>query len=438
MSVVKMVVSAMTDVGRSRTTNEDAFAITDLASGKTLEAAGTDTAIDIQERGVLLALSDGMGGAQAGEVASALVLESLQRAMARDARGAIHEQLESAVQRANRNVFEEAKTENKHGMGATLTALFVHGDEAYIAEVGDSRAYLLRKGRLRQITRDQSLVQMLVDQGVMSPEEARSSPSKNVILQAMGLRRDVRVAIARLRLRRGDRFVLCSDGVSNPVSDAELQQIVTQSDPRAACQTMIALANERGGEDNQTAIVADLTGEGLPLPDEFETVTETYEVLKTFEPLHRGKAITADVAEAAAKAVRARSSSKGPPIDTKPTAKVEKAATEPAPATDAGVRRTGEVVQPAAESGPATDDGAPAELARARAEPAAPSAGSPAEVRAEPAPPGDAPAAEAEPVRPPRARSSTLPPAPASSRALVIAIAVGAVIVALVLIALLR
>jgi len=438
MSVVKMVVSAMTDVGRSRTTNEDAFAITDLASGKTLEAAGTDTAIDIQERGVLLALSDGMGGAQAGEVASALVLESLQRAMARDARGAIHEQLESAVQRANRNVFEEAKTENKHGMGATLTALFVHGDEAYIAEVGDSRAYLLRKGRLRQITRDQSLVQMLVDQGVMSPEEARSSPSKNVILQAMGLRRDVRVAIARLRLRRGDRFVLCSDGVSNPVSDAELQQIVTQSDPRAACQTMIALANERGGEDNQTAIVADLTGEGLPLPDEFETVTETYEVLKTFEPLHRGKAITADVAEAAAKAVRARSSSKGPPLDAKPTARVEKADTEPAPASDAGVQRTAELA------------GGQAEAVRATIEPAAPSAappsaalslpsvaGSPAAVSDELSQPATSePATES--ARPPRARSSTLPPAPASSRALVIAIGVVAVIVALVLIALLR
>jgi serine/threonine protein phosphatase PrpC len=309
-----MIVSAMTDVGRSRTTNEDAFSVTDLESGTTIEATGTDYTIDIQERGVLLALSDGMGGAQAGEVASALVLDSLQRALSRDARGAIHEQLESAVQRANRNVFEEAKQENKHGMGATLTALFVRGDEAYIAEVGDSRAYLLRKGRLRQITRDQSLVQMLVDQGVMTADEARNSPSKNVILQAMGLRRDVRVAIARLRLRRGDRFVVCSDGVSNPVSDQELQQIVTQSDPRAACQTMIALANERGGDDNQTAIVADLTGDDLPLPDEFETVTETYEVLSAFDPTYRGKAITPGVAQAAANAVRARSGSKQTPV----------------------------------------------------------------------------------------------------------------------------
>jgi serine/threonine protein phosphatase PrpC len=309
---VKMIVSAMTDVGRARTTNEDAFAIKDLASGKTIEELGKDHALEIQERGVLLALSDGMGGAEAGEVASALVLESLQKALEHADRGAIHEQLEGAVQRANRNVFFEAKSSDRHGMGATLVALFVRGDEAYVAEVGDSRGYLLRKGRLRQITRDQSLVQLLVDQGAMSPEEARSSPSKNVILQAMGLAKDVRVAIARLRLRRGDRFLMCSDGITNPISDAELQQILTESDPRAACETMIALANERGGDDNQTAIVADVDGDGLPAPDEFETVTETYEVLKRYDATYKGKAVTPEIAEGVAKVVRARAATKSP------------------------------------------------------------------------------------------------------------------------------
>jgi serine/threonine protein phosphatase PrpC len=284
-----MIVSAMTDVGRARTTNEDAFSITDLASGTTLEATGTEYAIDIQDRGVLLALSDGMGGAQAGEIASALVLDSLQRAMSRDARGAIHEQLESAVQRANRNVFEEAKSENKHGMGATLTALFVRGDEAYIAEVGDSRGYLLRNGRLRQVTRDQSMVQMLVDQGVMSKEDARRAPGKNVILQAVGLAPDVRVAIGKLELRRGDRLLLCSDGVTNQINDDELREILTRSEPRAACETMIALANDRGGEDNETVIVADVLGEELPEVDEYETVTSTFEILQAFEARPSGK-----------------------------------------------------------------------------------------------------------------------------------------------------
>ena len=283
MLAVKMLVSAVTDVGRTRHNNEDAFTIRDLASGRRLEQSVADEAIDVLERGVLLALSDGMGGAQAGEVASALVLESLHAALADETKDPIHDQLEEAVKRANQKVFEAARTENRKGMAATLTAMFVRGDEAYIAEVGDSRAYLLRTGRLRQITRDQSLVQLLVDQGVMSAEEARTSSSKNVILQAVGLSDKVRVAIARLRLRRGDRVLLCSDGVSNAITDPELLQIVMQSNPRQACETMIALANDRGGNDNQTAIVADLDGEGLPLPDEFESVTSTYEVLQAYE-----------------------------------------------------------------------------------------------------------------------------------------------------------
>jgi serine/threonine protein phosphatase PrpC len=293
MPDTRMIVSALSDVGRARRTNEDAFAVTDLASGQRIEVRGADKAVDVEERGVLLALSDGMGGHQAGEVASALVLDSLQDALQADTRGAIHEQLEEAVQRANRSVMTAAQQGNRHGMGATLTAVFVRGSEAYIAEIGDSRAYLLRQGRLRQITRDQSLVQLLVDHGVLSIEEARKSPSKNVILQAVGLAEDVRVAIARLELRRGDRFLLCSDGVSNAVSDDELKQILTGSEPRAACDTMIALANDRGGLDNQTAIVADLTGEGLDPPDEFETVTSTYEVLKAYEATVSGKPLTA-------------------------------------------------------------------------------------------------------------------------------------------------
>jgi serine/threonine protein phosphatase PrpC len=241
-----------------------------------------------------------MGGHQAGEVASALVLESLQAALQDHAKGAIHEQLEEAVHRANASVLTAARDRDHHGMGATMSAVFVRGGEAYIAEVGDSRAYLLRRGRLRQITRDQSLVQLLVDHGVMSAEEARKAPGKNVILQAMGLAPDVRVAIGRVELRHGDRFLLCSDGVTNAVTDEELREIMTGSVPRAACETMIALANDRGGDDNETAIVADLGGDGLEPPDEFETITSTYEQLQAYEATVGGKVVTAEGAQAAA------------------------------------------------------------------------------------------------------------------------------------------
>jgi PPM family protein phosphatase len=357
MPEVKMLVSALTDVGRARTTNEDAFAVTDLASGEQIEAAGADHAIDVRERGVLLALSDGMGGHQAGEVASALVLESLGAALQDDSKGAIHEQLEEAVQRANRSVLSAAKSGNRRGMGATLTAVFVRGGEAYIAEVGDSRGYLLRNGRLRQITRDQSLVQLMVDHGVLSAEEARRSPSRNVILQAVGLADDVRVAIARLELRRGDRFLLCSDGVTNAVSDEELRQILTGSDPRAACETMIGLANDRGGDDNETAIVADLHGEGLDPPDEFETVTSTYEVLKAYEATIGGKPVTATHARLAAASVGARPEPAPPApapgvlesLPDLPTDDAE-AAAAPAPAAPSG---------PAAAPTPRPADAAP-------------------------------------------------------------------------------
>jgi PPM family protein phosphatase len=280
---VKVLVCAKTDVGRARSTNEDACSITELATGTEVDALGRDATVDIGLKGVLLALSDGMGGHQAGEVASALVLESLGSELSQDGKGPIHRQLEDAVHRANRKVHEAAKSADRHGMGATLTAVFIRGTEAYIAEVGDSRGYLLRNGRLRQVTRDQSMVQLLVDQGVISPQDARRAPGKNVILQAVGLAPDVRVAIGKLELRRGDRLMLCSDGVSNQITDDELLQIMTDSPPREACETMIALANERGGEDNETVIVADILGEDLNEPMEFETVTSTFEVMQAFD-----------------------------------------------------------------------------------------------------------------------------------------------------------
>jgi serine/threonine protein phosphatase PrpC len=286
---VKVLVCAKTDVGRARQTNEDACSVTELETGTLIDAEGEDRTVELGQKGILLAVSDGMGGHQAGEVASALVLESLQRELAQDAKGPLHKHLEDAVHRANRRVHNAARSAERHGMGATLTAVFIRGTEAFIAEVGDSRGYILRNGRLRQVTRDQSMVQMLVDQGVMTSEEARKAPGKNVILQAVGLNPDVLVAIGRLELRRGDRLLLCSDGVTNQINDDELREILTKSPPREACETMIALANERGGDDNETVIVADVLGEDLNEPVEFESVTSTFEVLQAFEARPSGK-----------------------------------------------------------------------------------------------------------------------------------------------------
>ncbi len=285
MGIVQLTVFARSDVGRVRKNNEDSFMVTDLDTGARVEEAGAQTSFDVRERGILMVVSDGMGGHAAGEVASALVVDSLRKSLGEPGadESSMQRLIDSAVKRANTDVFEAARETRKKGMGATLTAILVHHDEAYVAEVGDSRAYLLRAGRLRQITKDQSFVQLLVDAGAITPEQAKVSERKNVILQGMGLQEDVQVSIGRLRLRRGDRLLICCDGLSNLVNDDELRDLLNTLDLTAACNRMVDLANERGGDDNITAIVASLDGAGLPVPGPDETVTQTFEVLQEFE-----------------------------------------------------------------------------------------------------------------------------------------------------------
>jgi serine/threonine protein phosphatase PrpC len=233
-----------------------------------------------------MVVSDGRGGHAAGEVASALVVDSLRSSLGQtDDVVSMQRLIDQAVQRANADVFAAAKNKATKGMGATLTAVLVHGHEAYIAEVGDSRAYVLRQGRLRQMTRDQSFVQLLLDSGAITPEQAKKMPMRNAIVQAMGLEPNVHVAIGRLRLRRGDRLLLCCDGLYNLVSDDDLSRILGEEDLTSACDRMIDLANERGGDDNVTAVVARIDGDALPAPILHESVTQTFEVLQEFRGL---------------------------------------------------------------------------------------------------------------------------------------------------------
>ena len=278
-----MNVAGLSDVGRVRKNNEDSFTISDLDTGERLEAGTGTRRVVVGPRGFLLALSDGMGGHAAGEVASALVVDSLRAALLAEADlGSVEQLLATAAERANADVIRTAQASGKRGMGATLTAVHVRGDEAYVAQVGDSRAYLLRSGRLQQVTRDQSLVQLLVDQGTLSPEDARASKRKNILLQAIGTSDDVKVAIGRLKLRRGDRFLLCCDGLSNALADDELRDLVAGNDPDAACRKLIDLANERGGADNLTAIVACIDEGELEEPAGDETTGDALEVLRGF------------------------------------------------------------------------------------------------------------------------------------------------------------
>ena len=279
----------LTDVGVVRKNNEDAFLIADLEREETADRPWHEAAVS--QRGILLAVSDGMGGAAAGEIASALTVGSLRQWLGEDHQGVGTQVLiKEAVEEANRNVFDAAQDNERRGMGATLTAVLVRGKMAHIAEVGDSRAYLIRGGRIRQVTRDQSYVQLLVEQGVVTREQAEKSPHRNVILQAMGHRGDIVVALGRLELRGGDTFVLCSDGLSGKVTESEMRDIVESSTdfPEAATR-MIAIANERGGEDNITVVLARVSGSGVPAAEPTDGITRTLQSIQDVDLLERSQ-----------------------------------------------------------------------------------------------------------------------------------------------------
>jgi serine/threonine protein phosphatase PrpC len=279
---VNLEVCGQTDVGEVRLKNEDAFIVADLTGGALLGERQVGQ-FEIKERGVLLAVSDGLGGSQAGEVASALVVQSLRRSLAADSDEQPDALLEEATLRANREVWQAAHHPGQEKMGATLTALYIRAGVAHIAEVGDSRAYLLRGGTMRQVTRDQSYVQLLVDAGALSPEAARSSEQRNMILQAMGVGPTVNVGLGRLELRQRDCFILCSDGLTTKVDATEIRETILGSPGLdVACARLVGLANARGGEDNITVIVAGVSGDLPPLAPR-ESLSDTFSVIKQFD-----------------------------------------------------------------------------------------------------------------------------------------------------------
>jgi serine/threonine protein phosphatase PrpC len=262
---VGLRVYGCSDVGKVRKKNEDAFVIADLMQSLAIHSMPEPIALQVDSRGVLLAVSDGMGGAQAGEVASALTLHSLRSEMPAGEGGTVEAALTASVEKANQRVWQVAADTGRNGMGATLTAVLIHGNRAYVAEVGDSRAYVLRGSRFIQLTRDQSYAQRLFDSGQLTREQVETFQYKNIILQAIGVESSVVVALNRFTLRRGDRILLCSDGLSGKVKDDEMRGVlIATASLDAACTQLIELANCRGGEDNITIVLAEMNGDGLP------------------------------------------------------------------------------------------------------------------------------------------------------------------------------
>jgi len=268
---IRVEVFGKTDLGRTRDHNEDSFLVVDL----TRNAASLQPDVrrhDIGPRGTLFVVADGMGGAAAGELASEMATDTIYAHLMKtwNAEDEVTPQrfayrLKEAVEVANASIHAHAKAHPEvRGMGTTTTAAGVLNDHLYLTQVGDSRAYLIRGGEAHQITKDQSLMQRLVEAGELTEEEAAQSERRNIILQALGPDPKVKVDLTYQEVRRGDILVLCSDGLSGLVKKEEIAKIVTAApDLSTACDRLIALANERGGPDNITVVIARFDGDGL-------------------------------------------------------------------------------------------------------------------------------------------------------------------------------
>jgi len=268
---VVVQVFGRTDVGRTREHNEDAFVVADLsANNATLQPEVRTHASG--PRGSLFMVADGMGGAAAGEIASAMavdvVLGQLRTAWIAETSAspqAFVRAIKLATKAANEQINTYALAHPEYrGMGTTATIAGLLGDTLYLAQVGDSRAYLVRNGVARQITKDQSLMQKLIEAGELTEEEAEHSERRNIILQALGPEPSVKVDLTHQVVRRGDTLVLCSDGLSGQVTKDEIAAVVSEeTDLTNACRRLIDRANENGGPDNITVIVARFDGPGL-------------------------------------------------------------------------------------------------------------------------------------------------------------------------------
>ncbi len=285
-----LIAYGTTDTGLVRSTNEDTFDIVDFTSGRHTGAPEL-VSCSLGARGVLLAVADGMGGEQAGEIASALAIVALRARLGVEGDDCSGAALREAIESANRDVWDAAGRMGKRGMGATLAAVLVNGTHAHIAAVGDSRVYAIRGREIAQLTKDQSYVELLVDAGVLTRAEAAASTYRNVILQAMGTSPQVDVALGRLDLRSGDVLVVCSDGLTNAVTDAEIRRTIEASPSiAAACARLVALARDRGGEDNITVVLAEIAGGALPGPRDGDTLERSFAVLHRFNPSLRSAA----------------------------------------------------------------------------------------------------------------------------------------------------
>ncbi|MFB0535877.1 MAG: Stp1/IreP family PP2C-type Ser/Thr phosphatase [Anaerolineae bacterium] len=250
-------VGSLSDPGQVRELNEDYF-----GTPETMEISPEL----VEQKGRLYAVADGMGGHAAGEVASQQAVSALFEKYYASPSAEIIERMKEAIETANAEVHAQASLDHaKAGMGTTLVAAVLQNDELYVANVGDSRAYLVREQSIEQVTRDHSWVNEQVQAGIITEQEAREHLYRNIITRSLGTKPEVDIDFFQRKLQPGDVLVLCCDGLSNEVEDDEIARIVSTNSAQKATQKLIDLVNQRGGPDNVTAVVVTI-GERVKAP----------------------------------------------------------------------------------------------------------------------------------------------------------------------------
>ena len=268
---ISVEVFGKTDVGLIREHNEDNFLVADVTAGLRAAEPRDPFTFKLGNKGAALLVCDGMGGAAAGEIASQMAVDSIYDALAASEpqeRDAFARLLRRAVQQANERIFIQSRdNQSERGMGTTCTVASLVDDTLVVAQIGDSRCYVLRDGKLAQVTKDQSLAWQLIEAGAMTAEEAKAFEHANIILQALGVQERVEVVLSQVSLRRGDVTLLCSDGLHGPVADEEILAIlIGEPNLQKAGEALIQKALDRDGPDNITVVLGRFDGEGLKPP----------------------------------------------------------------------------------------------------------------------------------------------------------------------------
>ena len=261
-------IGMLTDVGQVRTVDEDSILAADLSFGVNSKSSNFH----------LLVVADGMGGHAKGEEASKIALSAISRSVISELVNdtPFTKLLEQGIQNANQDILDyTARNPESSGMGTTSVCAIVEGNAVHLANVGDSRAYVISDDEIRRVTKDHSFVQSLVDQGEITEAESREHPQKNVITKAVGIGTSIEVDTMRLTLDSDESLLLCCDGVIAHLPDDDIHKIIRDSpDPQTACQEIVDMANERGGSDNISLIILSPEGSDIKEPEPDDATTK--------------------------------------------------------------------------------------------------------------------------------------------------------------------